>query len=79
MAFKISWDTAKIIADLRSCALQAGSHYNDGFTAWHCKQDLLQVQYELENMLRDLPKFQGEDEYITQLEKQQVWRVLNRK
>lgn len=79
MGFRISWDVAKIVAELRACSSAVRSPYNDGFTSWHCKQDLLQVKYALDTMLKDLPKFEGEDQYISELEKQQVWRALNKK
>lgn len=79
MGFKISWDVARILSELRSCTVQAGSSYNDGFTAWGCKQDLLQIKYELDNMLRGLPSFgSDEEDFVRQLEKRQVWRELNR-
>ena len=79
MSFIKRWDADKIISELRHCTAQAGSVYNDGFTAWGCKQDLLQVKYELERMLRDLPTFAGEDEYCREQEKQDVWRTLKQK
>jgi hypothetical protein len=79
MSFKITWNVARIIGDLRAAAAQAGNRYNDGFTAWGCKQDLLQVKYELERMLRSLPTFEGEDEYCREQEKQNVWQALKHK
>lgn len=79
MGFKISWDVPLILANLRRCAAEAASPYNDGFSAWHCKQDLLQVKYELDRMLRDLPHFADEDEWIRQQEKRDVWRCLTTK
>ena len=79
MGFRIRWDVPRIIAELRAAAAETASPYNDGFTSWGCKQDLLQVKYALDAMLKDLPKFVGEDEYITELEKQQVWQTLNKK
>ena len=79
MSFRITWNVSQIVADLRAAAVQAGSAYNDGFSAWGCKQDLLQVKYELDRMLRDLPHFAGEDEYCREQEKQDVWRTLNQK
>jgi len=79
MAFKITWDVSQILTDLRRCAAQVSSPYNDGFSAWHCKQDLLQVKYALDQMLKDLPHFADEDEWIEQQQKQQVWKILNQK
>lgn len=79
MSFKITWDVARIIADLRACRAQVASPYNDGFSAWGCKQDLLQVKYELDRMLQDLPTFAGEEEYCLEQEKRNVWQALNKK
>lgn len=78
MGLKISWDVARILSELRSCSAQAASSYNDGFTAWGCKQDLLQIKHELDNMLRGLPSFgSNEEDFVRELEKRQVWRELN--
>ena len=79
MSFIKRWDVGDIQRQISACASQVNSTYNDGFTAWHCKQDLLQVKYELERMLRDLPHFAGEEEYCREQEKQDVWRTLNQK
>lgn len=76
--FKISWDVDQILTALRQCAGQAANARNDGLHhyAWHCKQDLLQVKYELDRMLRNLPKFVPEDAWIREQEKRQVWQHL---
>ena len=60
MGFRMRWDVPQIILALRAAAAETASPYNDGFTAWHCKQDLLQVKYALEHMLKDLPTFSDE-------------------
>lgn len=77
MGFRINWDKTQIIRDINSCASQAGSPYNDGFSAWGCKKDLLDIQYHLEETLKRLPKFATEEEYYQEREKQQVWKALN--
>lgn len=77
MGFKISWDADKIVNELRRCYAQAASPYNDGFSAWHCKRDLLQVKYELDAMLKDLPKFgEAEADWMEQQQKRQMWKEL---
>jgi hypothetical protein len=78
MSFRITWDSDQIIGDLHRCATQVASPYNDGFSAWGCKQDLLQVKYELDAMLQDLPAFADEADYIRELEKKTVWKTLTR-
>jgi len=78
MSFKKRWDVGDIQRQLSACAAQISNGYNDGFTEWACKQDLLQVKYELDQMLLDLPTFAGEEEYLRELEKKIVWKTLNR-
>lgn len=78
MGFRITWDADQVIRTLRSCASQAASPYNDGFTAWRCKQDLLTVKYALDEMLESMPTFAGEDEFRREHEKQQMWKRLQR-
>ena len=79
MGMMIRWDVGQIIRDLRTCAAEVSAGRNDGFTQWHCKQDLLQVKYMLDNLLKTLPTFVDEEQYIRDLEKQQVWRAISKK
>ena len=76
MSFIQRWNSVQIIQDLSSCYAQVISGYNDGFTAWACKQDLYRVKFELDRMLKHSPTFAGEQEWI---EQQQVWKALNDK
>ncbi len=78
MSFKITWDTDKIIGDLRACTAQASSHYNDGFSAWGCKRDLLLVKYALDEMLEKCPNFSHEEEkFHDEMSKKKIWKTLN--
>lgn len=76
MGFIKRWDADQIINGLRACYGQASSHYNDGFVAWGCKQDLYRVKFELDEMLKNSPTFAGEQEWV---EQQQIWKALNDK
>lgn len=78
MSFKISWDAERIITELRRAHAQAASPYNDGFSAWHCKKDLLEIKYALDYMVQNLPNFSDlEAKYHEEKAKQQTWKVLN--
>lgn len=80
MGFKITWDADKIISDLRAAASQANSSYNDGFSAWGCKKDLLKVKYALDDMLHNMPTFNYlEQQFIDEQEKNRVWKALETK
>ena len=79
MGFVKHWDVSDIQRQLNACAAQVNSRYNDGFAAWYCKQDLLKVKYQLEEILRTAPRFAGEEEFIREIEKNKVWKRLNEK
>ena len=79
MGFVKRWGVEEIQQQLRACQAQVASPYNDGFTAWACKQDLLQIKYDLDEFLKTAPKFAGEEEYIHDLEKKTVLKTLTRR
>lgn len=76
MSFIQRWDAKEIKAQLDSCAFQLNNGYNDGFTQWGCKKDLLDIKYHLDELLRNSAKFAGENEYIQEKEKQRAWNIL---
>jgi hypothetical protein len=79
MGFKKRWDVAEMQRLISACSAQMNNAYNDGFVQWHCKQDLLVVKYQLDEILRTAPKFADEEEFVDQLDKQLVWKRLNEK
>jgi hypothetical protein len=79
MGFQKRWELGNIQDQIGACAAQMNNNYNDGFTQWHCKQDLLIVKYQLDEILRPAPKFADEEAFIEQLDKQLVWKRLNEK
>ena len=79
MGFQKRWDVGDIQRQLNACAGQMNSNYNDGFTQWGCKQDLLVVKYQLDELLRTAPTFAPEKEFVDQLDKELVWKRLNEK
>lgn len=79
MSFIKRWDVDDIQRQINACAAQVNNTYNDGFTAWYCKQDLIRVKYQLDEILRNATKFHGEDEFVAEIEKDLVWKRLNEK
>jgi hypothetical protein len=80
MGYVKRWDVDSITHQLGRCAAEMKYSGNDGFTAWACKKDLLDVKYTLDKLLANAPHFSNlEDEYIKEQEQQQVWRTLNEK
>ena len=79
MGFKKNWEVNEICNSLSTIAFQVKSHYNDGFIQWHCKQDLYQIQFHLEQLIKQLPRFVGEEEFLEELEKAKLWNTLKDK
>ncbi len=79
MGFQKRWDVGDIQRQISACSAQMNSNYNDGFVQWHCKQDLLIVKYQLDEILRTASTFADEAQFIEQLDKQLVWKRLNEK
>lgn len=77
MGFIKRWDVADIQRQINACAAEVRYIRNDGFTQWVCKQDLIRVKYQLDEILRTAPKFAGEEEFVRELEKNTVWKRLN--
>ena len=79
MSFIKRWNVDDIQHQLSACSAQINSSYNDGFTSWYCKQDLLVVKYQLDELLRTAPKFAGEEEFVAELDKKLGWKQLKQK
>jgi hypothetical protein len=79
MGFVKRWDVGDIQRQIDACAAQVNSPYNDGFTGWTCKQDLLVLKYQLDEILRSAPTFAPEQQFLNDLDKNTVWKRLNEK
>ena len=73
----ITWDVDKIINDLRACSAQMNSPYNEGYSQWGCKKDLLTIKYELDRILNNATTFSYlEEEWLEEQSKKETWEVL---
>ena len=79
MSFIKRWDVDDIQRQINACAAEVNYVNHDGFTQWYCKQDLIRVKYQLDEILRTAPRFAGEDEFVAEIEKDLVWKRLNEK
>jgi hypothetical protein len=75
MGFRQPPGADSIISMLSTLAAEARSGYNDGWTARGCKHELYRVKCYLEDVYKQLPNFQGEEEW----EKERVAELLKRR
>ena len=66
MGFQKRWDLPDLYAQVRALTSEISSPYNDGFTAFACKQELYQLKCFIEDQYSDLPTFSGEEEWEQQ-------------
>jgi hypothetical protein len=57
MGFKKSWDVDSITSQIHTLSRECSSSHNDGYTAWGCKQDLLQIQALVNEAIKNSPFF----------------------
>ena len=79
MGFQIRWDKLDIERQINRMAGEINSPYNDGFTAWSIKKDLLDIKFLLDNVLEKSCTFVDEADYIEAQRKKQTWSILNDK
>lgn len=63
------------VSEIRLCAAEAMSPFNDGWTASDCKRQLVELKWLIEDLLEDCPIFSGEEEW----EQERLVQLLRRK
>jgi hypothetical protein len=77
MGFKKSWDVSSITSQIHSLSRECSSPYNDGFTAWGCKQDLLAIQQLVNDAIKNSPNFGTmEEEWLKEQEQKRIIKIL---
>jgi hypothetical protein len=78
MGFKKPIELDSVLMHLSRAYGEVASTYNDGFTAFYVKQDLYRVKFILDEMLKELPEFSGEKEWLEEESKKKMWKELKR-
>lgn len=77
MGFKKSWDVNDITSQIHTLYRECASPYNDGYTAWGCKQDLLLIQRLVDDAVRNSPNFgTTEEEWLKEQEQKRIIKIL---
>ena len=77
MGFKKSWEVSDITSQVHSLAREISSPYNDGYTQWHCKQDLYQIKQLVDQALARSPNLGDlEQEWLQTQEKKHIIKIL---
>jgi hypothetical protein len=76
MGYKHSYDIVRALNEIRAAAYECRSSRNDGFVAWGVKQDLYQIKWLLDDLLKDCPTFGPEAEWLKEQEQKKILRLL---
>jgi hypothetical protein len=74
----MDWNVKQVIADCQKMYYGANDPYVTGYVNWPCKQDLYRVKFAVDEMLKNISSFTGEEEWLEQLEKEKVWKALKK-
>ena len=75
---KIDWNVNRVIGECQKMYHGATDSNMTGWVNWPCKQDLYRVKFAVDEMLKNTSTFADEAEWLEQLEKQQMWKVLKK-
>ena len=76
MGYIKNWNVEDIAMQINSAYYVCSDPRQDGFNAWGVKQDLLQIKFLLDDVLRRCPHFSPEDDWIREQEKKKVIKIL---
>jgi len=77
MGYKTSYDIVRALNEIRAAAYECGNSRTDGFVAWGIKQDLYQVKWMLDDLLKDCPSFAPEQEWVREQEQKKIIKILS--
>ncbi len=79
MGFRKPVEIDSIVTQLRRAYVEINSPYNDGFTGWSTKQELYEIKFLLDEILKESTCFgEIEQRYLDQVDKAKVWRELKK-
>lgn len=71
-----SWNMAIIANQLRSAAYACSDPRQDGFTTWPIKQELYQLKWLLDDLIRRCPNYVDESTWLNEQEKNRIIEIL---
>lgn len=78
MGFKKPIEVDDIKMQLMRAHGEICSAYNDGFTQWQLKKELYEIKWLLDECLKRQTTFSGEEEWLEEQHKKQMWSELKR-
>lgn len=71
-----SWNTRQIINQLHSAANVCSDPHHDGFSTWPIKQELYELRWLLDDLIRRCPVYVDEPQWLHEQEQQRIINIL---
>jgi hypothetical protein len=78
MGFRKPIEKSDVVMQITSAYSYIKSPYSDGFSAWYTKQELYEIKFVLDEVIKQCPEFTGEPEWLEEQHKKQMWSELKR-
>ncbi len=72
MGYKHKYDIVHIYQQLRAASSEVNDPRNDGFISWGVKQDLYQLKWFLDDILKNSNTFGPEEEWLREQEQKRI-------
>lgn len=76
MGFRKPMDYNSVHHQIYLTGVELCDSRNDGYTQFYLKQDLYKLKWLIDEIMKDAPELSGEKEFVTEHEKDVMWRTL---
>jgi hypothetical protein len=76
MGFRKPMDYNSVHHQIYIAGVELCSPRNDGLTTFEIKKDLHKLKWLIDEIMKDSPTFEGEDEFIKEHEQKVMWKIL---
>lgn len=74
-----NWNVNNIKNSISNAYYVCSDPRQDGYTTWPIKQELYQLKWFIDEVLGKCPTYVGEDQWLTEQEKQRIIKILKTK
>ena len=78
MGFRKPLDLSIVSSQIRKAGSELNSPYNDGFIQWQIKQDLYEIKWLVDDILKNSSTFSDEEEFLKEHEQTEMWQTLKK-
>ena len=71
------WNVSNIKNEINKISWAESDPRMDGFVTWGCKKDLYEILWFVEKKLSRCSTYIGEEKFLQDHEKKEMWRILN--